>query len=432
MKRFNVLALVLCACLVTVARAQQSPGPPHSGKQRLLRHRVLSGMPNTPNATGNLSYYGPPAHDGSLKTWDLGHHPGGSWADLYGVNNLEVAAGWGDVDGQTRMIGVPLFGPSAGKWFDSGISSDDVDGWSVEGGRISDTGLIVGGIKGENGHARAYAWTPNHPGIDLGTLEGDIGSVAIAVNHTGTLIVGVSYQETKATPVAWTPQLGWQQGRPAITWKIHELPTGGMEQPGQVFAGVTLNWWGSWGVNDLGQIAGDAWSDDYDETAVVWNPIRGSNGWEVQQLPHQSSFGFVADHKYTEALSINNLGEIAGDVSIDYWWPALPAIWRISPSTHTWQLTELPTLSGQRFGWNVAWSINEIGDVVGLSTPVCCNSDDWTSIATRWLTKNSSFVKAIGFPGDASQAYQVNSFGIAAGSYSSGGGPDQAFSASIH
>jgi probable HAF family extracellular repeat protein len=433
MKRFSALVLISCACVIPLAWAQQSAGSPHPGKQWQPRHRIMDRMPQTPGATGHLGIYEPASRPAGLKTWDLGHHPNGTWADLYSVNSFGVAVGWGDVSGETRMIGVPLIGPHAGQWFDSGVSSDDVDGWSLEGGRISDTGLIVGGVKGENGHARAYAWTPNHPGSDLGTLEGDIGSVAIVVNPTGTLIGGVSYTDTKANPVAWTPEYGWHQGKLTVTWKIHKLPTGGMEQPGAVYADGTLSWWGPWGVNDLGQLAGDGWNENGSkEIAVVWNPIHGGRDWEILQLPHQSTFGFVSGHYWTEALSINNRAEIAGDASIDVDpGGAAPALWRLSPRTHTWEMTELPTLSGVRFGWNVAWAVNEIGDVVGWSTPVCCDWNDWSSIATRWMTRDPSFVKTIGFPGDWSLANDVNNLGIVVGHQNNSGDPVQAFAAAI-
>jgi probable HAF family extracellular repeat protein len=438
MKRFSILALVLSACLVPLAWAQQSAGPPHPGPQGLLRHHFMNAMPQTNGPTANLSFYGPASRAHGLKTWDLGHHPNGTWADLIGINNSGVAVGWGDVGGETRMVGVSLYGPDAGKWFDGGVSSDDVDGWSQEGGRISDTGLIVGGIKGENGYARAHLWAPHGVGIDLGTLEGDTGSVAITINHSGTLIGGVSFLETdtagEAHPVAWTPELGWHQGKPTITWKIHKLPTNGMEQPGAVYPDGTLSWWGPWGVNDRGQLTGDGWNDDGSkEIAVVWNPIHGGHGWEVQQLPHQSSYGFVSDHYWTEAIAINNLGEISGEASIDA--PSCcsaPVLWRMSSRTHTWEMTEFPTLSGQRFGINHAYAINEAGDMVGFSTPICCSWDTYTAIATHWQAKDPSFIKAIGFPGDFSQAFGVTNSAIVVGYYSSGGGPDQAFAAAIH
>ena len=345
--------------------------------------------------------------------------------------------GWGDVaGGDTRMIGVPLFGPNAGKWFESGVSSDEP--WSDEGEGITITGMIVGSIVGENGRPRAYAWTAGrHTAFDLGTLSGDDGSVAIAVNHLGTLIVGASirvlindpYGLTRSvTPVAWTPKVDWHHGRPTVTWVIHPLPTGGLEQPGQVFENVTLNYWAGWGVNDLGQIVGDAWSDNYDEIALVWTPLRNGQGWEVQQLPHQSSFPIVADYKYTEALSINNRGEIVGDVSPEFWYTPLPALWKMeSPRAHTWNLTELATLSGMRQGWNLAWGINDLGDIVGVSNDA---NGNW--LATHWLTRDPGTAKVLGFPGDWSEAFDVNNFGIAVGHYGVGDGPSQAAAVVIH
>jgi hypothetical protein len=71
--------------------------------------------------------------------------------------------------------------------------------------------------------------------------------------------------------------------------------------------------------------------------------------------------------------------------------------------------------------------INDVGDVVGISVDA-----DGNSHATRWLVTNPSKPKVIGFPGDWSQAYQVNKSRIAVGSYSSGGGPYQPAAVAIH
>ncbi len=422
------LLLVLGACFVPVAWAQQHSGMLSMGKLAKLRHQSMRVGQNSTLAASDQPFRVQRASVEKERVWELGTYPGGSWAELRSINNFGVAVGFGDIaGGDIRMIALPLFGPNAGKWFESGVSSDE--DWNIEGGGISETGMIVGSVKADDGSARAYAWTPNHGGIDLGTLKGDSGSAAMAVNHLGTLIVGISYQDNGAAAVVWTPEIGWHQGKRTIAWKIHELPTGGMDQSDTVFPGVTLNWWIGLGVNDLGQIVGDGWSDNYDEIAVVWNPVHGGKGWEVQQLPHQSSSPSITDHYYTEALSINNRGEIVGDLSVlDSWWTDtgeylnLPALWHMSPKTHTWKLTGLPTLSGISDGWNVAHSINDIGDVVGESQ----------GLATRWLTEDPSSAKALGFPGDWSLAFQVNNFGIAVGSYGFGESPEQAVAVAIH
>ena len=356
-----------------------------------------------------------PAVASETKVWDLGTYAGGTWAKLWDINDFGVAVGWGDVAGQTRMMGVPLFGPNAGNWFESGVSSQD-DPWNGEGDAIADTGLVVGSITGKDGEARAYAWIPNIGGMELGVLDGDKGSHALAVNRLGTLIVGVSYPEAWdiSTAVAWTPEIGWHDGRWTLSWKIHKLPTGGLDQPGRVYRGATLTYWGGWGVNDLGQIAGDAWSYAGEETALVWNPIHNGKDWEVQQLPHKSRSP-LADHMYTEALAINNRGEIAGVVSLpDGWSAGLPAFWTMSPKAQIWSLAELPSLSGERSGWTNAFSINDLGDIVG-----CGNDADGNWFAARWRTKDPKSVGLVGFPGTWSEALHVNNNRIAVGHYGS-------------
>jgi uncharacterized membrane protein len=349
------------------------------------------------------------------KVYDLGHYPGGTWAELHNINDFGVAVGVGDVAGDKRMIGVPLFGHNAGNWFESGLSSNAVDEVLPA---ISDTGVIAGTITGDNGNPEAYAWMPNHPGYHLGTLPGDFLSYAYAINHTGTLIVGQSFRELEGimvgTAVVWTQRVNWTDGRPTLTWEIHALPTAGLEQPGAVFDGVTLRYWGGWGVNDSGQIAGDGYYYDpilseWWEIAVVWNPIKHGKEWEVQRLPA------AADPQYTEALAINDLGDITGDV---WGWAgnfqgALPALWKKDPRNgKSWSLKVLPTTSGLPYGWNVAWSINELGDVVGY-----CSDENWIGKAARWNTHDLSLVKLIGFPGDNTNAFGVNNLGIAVGMY---------------
>lgn len=370
------------------------------------------------------------------KTLVAGPYPGGTWAGLNDVNEFGVAMGWGDVPGgDIQMIAVSLADPHHPKWFDSGVSS--MDPWCCEGGGISNTGLIAGHVADANGEARAYAWswTASGPvGVDLGTLPNDDGSAAIAINNSGTLIVGNSYRwnvdQTSwwATPVAWTPATQWHNGKATVGWVIHALPTGGLEQSGAVFKNTVLNNWSGWGVNDLGQIVGDGWSDSGDEIAVIWNPRQDGKSWQVQQLPHQSSSRTPADFPWTEALSINNLGEISGDMSSDYWNTALPALWLMaSPNAHTWKLVELATFSETPTGWNMAEGINDLGDIAGYSTGANGNS-----LATRWTTSNPTRLMVLSFPGDWSVAHQVNNHGIVVGVYGIGDGPQQAAAIVIH
>ncbi|MBZ5683092.1 MAG: hypothetical protein LAO24_23625 [Acidobacteriia bacterium] len=433
MKRISMLAAIVCACLTPVAWAQQRAATPqmfkHAGPKNLtirLKHnfRLMS-----PRSAGTAVT----AQDNTI--YDLGHYPEGSWAQLGAINDLGVATGWGDVaGGDIRVLGVPIFGPNAGQWFETGVST--AQDQAGEGGGITLFGMIIGYMTGDNGYPRAYAWTGNHQTtFDLGPLPGDDGSAAIAVNHLGTLIVGFSVRGLSndpngltiwLSPVVWTPKFESHKSQQTLAWKIQALPMGGFEKPGKVFKNVILNNWGGWGANDLGQIVGDAWSDNFDEIAVIWTPtLRG--GWKIERLPYKSA---VADYPYTEALAINNRGEIVGD----YWecteeaCTALPALWKVKAvGARPGPLTVLATLSGLPQGWNVAWGINDIGDVVGVS-----NDADWNWLATRWKTKDPSTAMVLGFPGDWSTGFAVNNFGIAVGTYGVGDNPEQAAAVAIH
>ena len=407
MQRIRILALVLGACFVSTACAQQlATALPVT---RHLLHQMANHKLTTPAALANQRFHAQ-ANPDNEKVWDLGAYPGGTWAKLFGISDFGVAVGAGDVAGDQRMIGVPLFGHNAGNWFESGISSGVVDELLPA---ISTTGMIAGTITGENGQPEAYAWVPGLAGYHLGRLPGDFISYAYAVNHPATFIVGQSFGYSQqgtiiGTAVVWTPRVGWANGKPALTWEIHALPSNGLEEPGAVFEGVTLRFWGGWGVNDYGQIAGDGYQydpvlDEWWEIAVVWNPRKHGGGWELQRLP--AAAGIV----YTEALAINNLGEIVGDV-----WEsnAFPARWKQDPRTHSWSVYVLPTTPALDYGWSIAWHINDRGDIVGY-----CTDENWLPQATRWNTHDLGSVKSLGFPGDVSHAFSVNNSGIAVGGY---------------
>jgi len=352
------------------------------------------------------------------KTWDLGFYPGASTTALQSINDFGVAMGWADMpveEGtETHMIGIPLIGFHAGQWFDTVISGENDAG---EAGGISNTGIIVGNIMDSDGSPEAYAWLPNHTGFHLGKYSDangvDDASTAIAINHSGTIIVGTSGKlmpdgTERVTALAWTSKVIWTKGQPTLSWDKHVLPTGGWEKLGAVFDGIALIAWGGYGVNDLGQIAGDGWfydpvQDEWWEIAVVWTPIRDGTGWAIQRLPMAPHFA------YNEALAINDSGEIVGDV-----WEsnAFPALYEQDPGNRKWSVKVLPAAPRLKYGWSVAWGINDLGDIVGY-----CSDENWIGHATRWNSHDLRFVQSLGFPGDTSAAYGVNKLGMAVGGY---------------
>ena len=418
MKRISILACILGVCFISAAWAQQTATRPTLGKH--FQHRMANLLSKAQITAQPKSHLAPAIPGDKSRTWDLGVYPGGTTAVLQSINDFGVAMGWGDVpvEGgtETRMLGIPLFGPKAGQWFDSGIGAGEDE--TGDAGGISNTGIIVGNILDSNGWPVAYAWTPNQTGFLLGKRSGDDGSTAIAINHSGTLIAGNSGKLLEdgtmvVTPLVWTSKVTWKDGRPSLSWEMHALPKRGFEKPGAVFEGITLNFWGGWGVNDRGEIAGDGWTSDeegnYWEIAVVWTPVKGGKEWSIQRLPGD------ADVPYTEALGINDRGDIVGDVWgwTDAFQGARPALWKVdSRDRKIRSLTVLPTTSGLPYGWSVAWSINDPGDIVGSST-----DENWNGTAARWKSHDLDFVMSLGFPGDTSGAFGVNNLGIAVGGY---------------
>ena len=178
-----------------------------------------------------------------VKVSDLGHYPGGTWADPRDINNFGLAVGYGDLpDGYTRPLGVSVFGPRAGKWFDLGTLGGTATGWEEGVISVSDTGMIVGhSAFRDNDRAHAFVWTEKSGMVDLGTLA-DIGyptynsSYAYGVNKQGTLIVGWSGVEESCItcaptlPVVWTPSVVWRNGQAVTRWTMQKLDTGGFDE----------------------------------------------------------------------------------------------------------------------------------------------------------------------------------------------------------
>jgi probable HAF family extracellular repeat protein len=360
----------------------------------------------------------------NVKFYDLGHYPGGTWAELWGINKAGVLVGTGDIpDGYARPIGVPLFGPEAGEWFDLGtLGGDRTD--AVMCMAIADTGMIVGHAAiADNETIHAFVWTAATGKVDLGTLK-DIGypgytySLAWGTNRSGTLIVGFSANglDTNelsngtvkdALPVVWTPKVKWDSGQWKVKWQIHKLDTRGFHN---------FHFWVAMVPNDSGQIVGTATGADGTVIGVLWNPVNGGQEWKIQKLPTIQGYSSVWPY------DINNRGEIVGDVlngnGLTYTWTdEFPAYWKPTDSSGEYfRVTILPTLGGYLTGMGDAEGINDVGDIVGGSTDANGNY-----YATAWRTKDLDAVPRL-LPTPLgtdswSWANRVNDYGIAVGSY---------------
>ena len=410
MKRISVLALILCACFVSAAWAQQNAGLPRSGQHPLLRHRIANGMPEAPGTAGNRGLAVSAAAAARLKTWELGHYPGGTWADFGDISDFGVAIGMGDLpDGSTHTLAVPLFGPHALKWIDLGtLGGTQPTGWEESIAGISDTGVVVGHSTTAEGHVHGFVWTEKTGMVDLGTLA-DAGntaynsSYASRINKLGTLIIGWSGVEQSCIncaptlPVVWTASVVWKNGAPVTKWRIQQLDTADLDK--------ITNWF-AWSVNDFGQIVGEGNGPQGDYVGVLWTPAPAGKGWQVSQLPATS------DYPLPEPFNINDRGEIAGDIEPADGSVWIPTYWK--PLDHLRRTYSQPIVLAlpEGFSGGYADGINEFGDMTGE----CWG--DAVDQAVRWITKDPTFSQVIGSPTDAwSWSFSVNNFRIAVLSY---------------
>jgi probable HAF family extracellular repeat protein len=410
MKRLSILALILSACFVSFAWAQQSAGAPRFGKHPFPRHRTMNGRLKAPGTAGNRGLAVSATAAAKLKAWDLGHYPGGTWADLGDINDFGVAVGMGDLpDGSTHTLAVPLLGPKALKWIDLGTLGGTASGWDEAINSSSDTGVIVGHSPITDGdRAHGFVWTEKSGMVDLGTLA-DIGyptynsSFASGVNKLGTLIVGFSGVEASCLgcaptlPVVWTSSIVWKNGVLETRWKINILDTTGLDE--------MTNWY-PWNVNDFGQIVGECSNSEGGFAGVLWTPLPHGKGWKLTRLPS------VPDYPESEPFNINDRGEITGDIEPADFSVWIPAYWKpLDPLRKTYSQPIVLALP-EGYSGGYADGINEFGDMTG---------ECWGDAGDRavlWTTKDPTFSQVIGSPTDAwSRSFRVNNFRIAVLSY---------------
>lgn len=382
MKRIGTLALVLCACFVSVAWAQRANMPRFGkhGPRHPATHRTL----NTQKIVAN-----------NMKVWDLGTYPGGYWSWVNDINDFGVVVGWSMISGpaQQHPAMIPLFGPHAMQWVDLGtLGGEAPPGISTEAFGVSDTGIIVGHSYTSAGNDHAFVWTSRTGIVDLGTLPnlGHTESEALDVNRIGTLIVGWSAGPDATLPVVWTPSLKWTKHGPVTTWKIHQLD--GLDQFPNGLATA---------VNNFGQIAGGAWSDSGD-TTVLWNPA--GKRWGPKQLSG------TTEYPNPWPAELNDRGEVVGMIYAPDWFHGCAALWQPVGPKKTYKLTQLPNPWGLCNG-DGGIGINYQGDIVGVVYP----DESGNSLAVRWTTKDPTFVELMPLTGLVwSYATNVNEFGIVA------------------
>ncbi len=236
---------------------------------------------------------------------------------------------------------------------------------------INNSGWVVGRAEYSadiSGEWHAFLWSPNRPAemIDLGTLSGDVNSVAWDINSSGE-VVGESYVD-------------YSTSRRAFLYSgdaINELPP----YPGASFTGVRS-------INDASNVAGFSF------------PVSGRNRACLWQNGVPMDLGTLEGYLNSGASGINNLGHVVGG-SYDFE--------QATGHAFLWQnggMTDLGTPPGCT--GSSALDINDVGQIVGLAIT---SGGYW-----RAFLYDQATMSDLGTLGGAeSEAYSINNEGWVVG-----------------
>ena len=128
---------------------------------------------------------------------------------------------------------------------------------------VNDAGVVAGYSYRSDTDIDAVVWRPSGQGsygiTDLGRLPGSLSSYTYAINDAGVIAGDSSspgQQEAVHHAVTWTPTA-------AGSYAISELPVPPGDSDGTAFA-----------INDAGVVAGDSFSSNGEEHALVWTGTR--------------------------------------------------------------------------------------------------------------------------------------------------------------
>ncbi len=317
------------------------------------------------------------------------------------VNDAGDVVGMGDnAQGNAHPLLVATKGSAAFQVIDLGTlgGEEKAMDFTVIGMAINNQGLVVGHAHTAAGPLHAFAWTRDGGMVDLGTLEPGTSSAAMGVNDRGVIVgwAGASsFWGPDTVAVAWIPKgNGWE-----LTKLADDLNT-------SAFA-----------INNAGQIIGGY--DMYNQPkGLRWEPLPDGKGWRMQTIETPAGFPFF----YADASNEAGLGAgwvVPTDGST--FTKSIPAVWKPGDGPgSTGQVTVLATLANPAKGPNYADGMNDVGDIVGLSS-----DDSGTQQAVAWRIGAEGTVISLGLPGG--EGLSVNNWGVVAGYGSATNGQIHAF-----
>ncbi len=222
---------------------------------------------------------------------------------------------------------------------------------------INDAGIVVGGLD-YGGLLHASVWQSNGHFTELGTIT-RYDNVAYDINESGQFIG--NYHHADFGYLAWVdtgPGIkrlhSYGQSYATAIYNVGQIAGGATTRTG--FHAVIWTIFGElrdlnrrseysigYGINDLGDVVGDAYDIYGHETAHIW--LADGREFDLA-LP------------YSEATSINNRGEVTGNFN------NAAFIW--TQQTGVVSLNRLLDESGQGWSLEKAIAINDAGQIVGM------------------------------------------------------------------
>jgi hypothetical protein len=129
MKRITILALVIGSCFASASWAQSPAVRSHMSRHN-IHHRAFNLSPKFPENASKPGFTAQAAPACNTEVWDLGTFPGGTWAEMGGVDDFGTAVEQGDTgsDSQTHLFKIQLLGAHGPRWTDMGAMNAMKDG----------------------------------------------------------------------------------------------------------------------------------------------------------------------------------------------------------------------------------------------------------------------------------------------------------------